>query len=288
MPHSFLALSGKDADYDRARFAVLPLPYDATTSFQVGTRNGPAAIITASQQLEEYDEELKREPFREGIATLPPLMPDATGPEPTLKRIERIARKIVKDGKFMIALGGEHTVSSALVKAIRSKHKKLSVLQIDAHSDLRDTYMGTPYSHACVMRRIAEMSVDIVPVGIRAYSGPEDRFMKDTGITPITGRMCNESNDWIDDVVSRLGDTVYVTIDIDGFDPAYAPGTGTPEPGGIDYHQAITLLRRVAETKTIVAADIVEVMPIPGQAVTEFLAARLAYKIMGYVSVKRR
>jgi agmatinase len=205
------------------------------------------------------------------------------GPEAMREDLFKHARRVVRDGKFIFGLGGDHSISSALVRAVMTKHKKLSVLQIDAHSDLRDTYHESRYSHACVMRRIVELGASIVPVGIRAV-GPEDhRYMKRNRIVPITARDCHMEDDWLDRAIDGLGDKVYVTIDIDAFDPAYAPGTGTPEPGGLDWYQVTGLLRLVAAEKTIVGADIVEVAPIPGQVVTEYLAARLAFKLMAYV-----
>ncbi len=283
----FLGLEAKYTAYARSRFAVLPIPYDATTSYNVGTRNGPEAILRASAQVELYDEELEGEFFRAGVATLSPMEPRAAGPAEMHEAIYKTAKRLVADGKFVIGLGGEHSVSSGLVRAAMSRHKKLSVLQIDAHSDLRDAYHGTPFSHASVMRRIHDLGASIVPVGIRAIS-PEDRaFMKKTGLAPITARRCFMADDWIDEALDRLTDDVYLTIDIDGFDPAYAPGTGTPEPGGLDWYQVTGLLRLVCAEKNVVGADIVEVMPLPGQTVTEFLAARLAYKIMAYVQAKK-
>jgi len=169
------------------------------------------------------------------------------------------------------------------VRAVAAKHKKLSILQFDAHLDLRDAYEGTPYSHASVMRRCLEYTKTIVPVGIRNVSLEEHRFLRKSGLRPVMARECAASDDWYERVLETLTDEVYVTIDIDGFDPAYAPGTGTPEPGGLDWYQLTDMLKLVAAEKRIVAADIVEVLPIPGQAVTEFLAARLAYRLMGYV-----
>lgn len=284
MPENFLGLDGRDADYGRARFAVLPIPYDATASFSPGAREGPRAIISASRELEDYDEELGRESYRAGIATLDPLEPDARGPAAMQKRIYRAARKIVRDGKFLIGLGGEHSITAALVRAVRTRHKALSVLQIDAHADLRDSYQGSPHSHACVMRRIHDLGADAVGVGIRSYSREEARFIRATRKKIIPARLCHGTDAWIDDVVRSLGKSVYVTIDIDAFDPAYAPGTGTPEPGGLDWYQVTDLLAAVAHERRIVAADVVEVRPIPPGTVTEFLAARLAYRIIGLVS----
>ncbi len=284
MPDRFLGLDGREADYRTARFAVLPIPYDATTTFSPGARDGPRAIITASQQVEDYDEGLARESHRVGIATLDPLEPDARGPEAMHRRIFQAARQVVRDGKLLIGLGGEHSITSALVRAVRTKHKRLSVLQIDAHADLRDTYQGSPYSHACVMRRIHDLGSEAIGVGIRSYSRQEARFIRATEKKIIPARLCHETDAWIDDVVRSLGESVYVTIDIDAFDPAYAPGTGTPEPGGLDWYQVTDLLAAVARERRIVAADVVEVRPIPPSTVTEFLAARLVYRLIGLLS----
>ncbi len=286
-PDNFLGLEPKFSDYKSSQFAVLPIPYDSTTSFLPGTRHGPAAIIKASQQVELFDEELEAEFYRAGAATQDPLTPEMASPEAMHESIFKTARKVVKDGKFLLGLGGEHGVSSGLIKAVMTKHKKLSVLQIDAHLDLRDQYEGTQYSHASVMRRVHDHGATIVPIGIRNVCAEEHKFLRTSTIDPITARQTMCDDNWIDRALDSLSDKVYVTIDIDGFDPAFAPGTGTPEPGGLDWYQVTSLLRIVAAEKTIVGADVVEVMPIPGQAVTEFLAARLAYKLMCYVQARR-
>jgi agmatinase len=218
------------------------------------------------------------------VATLDPVPIDVSGPEATVRNIFEAARKPVRDGKFLLSLGGEHSISSALVRAVKQRYKKVSVLQIDAHADLRDEYQGSPWSHACVMRRIADMGVPAVAVGIRNYSLDEAKFIRSAKKPVFSARTCRESKTWIADVVSKLTDEVYVTIDIDGFDPAFAPGTGTPEPGGLDWYQVTDLLAAVARKKTIVAADLNEVRPIPPNHVTEFLAAKLLYRLIGVVS----
>lgn len=286
LPHNFLGLPKPYSDYARSRFAVQPIPYDSTTSFQVGTRHGPAAIIEASKNVELFDEELEGEFYKAGVATLDAVFPNMAGPAAMHEDIFEVAKKVVRDGKFLLGLGGEHGVSSALIRAAMTKHKKLSVLQFDAHLDLRDEYEGTPWSHACVMRRVLDMGASVVPVGIRNVCLDEHKFLKRHKVEVVTARQCHMDDDWVDRVLRALGDTVYVTIDIDGFDPAYAPGTGTPEPGGLDWYQVTGLLRLVAAEKKIVGADIVEVLPIPGQAVTEFLAARLAYKLLCYIQAR--
>lgn len=283
VPDNFLGLPARESDYRTARFAVLPIPYDSTTSYAVGTRDGPRAIITASQQVELFDEALGRESLRAGVATLDPVHPEMRGPEHMVQAVYAAARKPVRDGKFLIGLGGEHSVSSGLVRAVMGRYRKLSVLQIDAHADLRDEYQGTPWSHACVMRRIHDMEAPAVAVGVRNYSAEEARFIRSAKKQVISARECRQNPGWIGDAVAGLTDEVYVTIDIDGFDPAYAPGTGTPEPGGLDWYQVTDLLEGVARSRRIVAADLVEVRPIAPNHVTEFLAAKLLYRLIGLV-----
>ncbi len=287
-PHSFLGLEPRYSDYASARFVILPIPYDATASHRPGTRFGPSAIIAASEHLELFDEELGGEFHKCGIATLDALAPNAAGPQSMHEDVFKYARRVVRDGKTPIALGGEHGITSGLVRAVAGRHKRLSVLQIDAHADLRKEYEGSGYSHAAVMRRVLEYTEVCVPVGLRNFSGEERRFMKRARLSPISARQCHCSNDWLDAVLDLLTDEVYITIDIDAFDPAYAPGTGTPEPGGLDWYQVTDLLHLVAEEKTIVGADIVEVIPLPGQSVTEYLAARLVYKLICYVQAAER
>lgn len=287
IPDNFLGLPDGDCDYRRSKFAVLSIPYDGTVSFQVGTRRGPRAIITASQQVELFDEEYEREFYEVGVATLPPLAPNMAGPKQMCDDIHAAAKKVVADRKFLITLGGEHSITPPLVRAVKAKHKKLSVLQIDAHADLRDSYEDTPHSHACAMRRVWEMGVPVVGVGIRNYSVDEHRFMKKRKISVIASRQTREDPDWIERAIDGLSENVYVTIDIDGFDPAYAPGTGTPEPGGMDWFQVNDLLKAVAMNRKIVAADVVEVLPLPGSAQTEFLAAKLIYKLIAHVEMNK-
>lgn len=283
---NFLGLPKRESEYRRARYAVLPVPYDGTVSFQTGTRGGPRGIITASQQVELFDQEYGREFHSVGVATLDPLEPEAV-PEDMVRVTCEAARRVVRDGKFLITLGGEHSISSGAIRAVQQRHKKLSVLQFDAHADLRNQYHGTPYSHACAMRRVWDLGVPVVGVGIRNYSLEEHRFMKKQGLTPISPRMIRETPNWMEGVLAGLSEEVYVSIDIDGFDPAYAPGTGTPEPGGLDWYQVTDLLKMVAATRQIVAADVVEVSPIPGTMQTEFLAAKLIYKMMAHIEIHR-
>lgn len=287
IPDNFLGLPARLSDDRRSKYAVLPIPYDSTVSFQTGTRGGPRAIITASQQVELFDEEYGKEFTSMGVSTLQPVAPEMSGPQDMHESIYQAARPVVAAGKILIGLGGEHSITSGLVRAVKQKRKKLSVLQIDAHADLRDSYEGTPYSHASVMRRVWDMGVPVVAVGIRNYSAEEAKFMRKSGIVPITPRETRANADWMQQAVDQLTDEVYVTIDIDGFDPAYAPGTGTPEPGGLDWFQVTDLLKATAMFRKIVAADVVEVIPMPGSMQTEFLAAKLIYKLIAHIEANK-
>jgi agmatinase len=282
IPFNFLGLPAEFSEYKKSRYVILPIPYDATVSYRTGSREGPFAIIAASRQVELFDPELGREIHHPGVATVDQVETEARGPEEMMALLFKYAKKIVGDGKFLLSLGGEHSISSPLIKAVQSRHKKLSVLHIDAHLDMRDTWQGSKFSHASVIRRVHEMGIKTVSLGIRNISQEEFRYVQKTGQAVYTGRQIHEAPDeaWMDEAVNQLTDKVYVTIDIDGFDPAIAPGTGTPEPGGLGWYCGLKFLEKLALSREIVGADIVEVLPIPGQAVTEFLAAKLAAKII--------
>ena len=284
-PHGvFLGLSERYSDPAKARYAILPVPYEATVSYKPGTAGGPIAIIESSEQVELYDDELQAEFYQVGIATYPVVQP-APGPKDQIRRIMKAATPILEAGKFLLTLGGEHGITEPLVKAAAATCGDISVLQIDAHADLRNTYGGTEHSHATVMRRVLETTPRICQVGIRSYSKLEAEDCPDQIAKLITPSMIASDPNWIDTAVGMLGEKVYVTVDIDGFDPSIAPGTGTPEPGGLSWEQGIGLLRRVCSERQVVAADIVEVRPIPHNHVTEFLAAKLGYKIIVYTQI---
>jgi len=283
---SFLNIPRSACEASRAGYAVLPVPYEGTVTFMRGTADAPAAIIDASAQIEEFDEELARDFRAAGIITLSPILPAET-PEEQMRRVASVARTIVRGGKFLLTLGGEHSITAPLVRAMAEQHGGISVLQIDAHADLRDTYDGSPCSHACVMRRVLEVTDRLAQVGIRNYSQQEYLECPRQVENFITPTVVESDPDWSKRVLSLLGAKVYVTVDVDGFDPAYVPGTGTPEPGGLTWRQVTGLLRRVCAEREVVGADIVEVVPVPGQKVSEFLAARLAYKIIAYIESSR-
>jgi agmatinase len=286
-PRNFLGLPPEHADPRRAAVLILPVPYEATTSYLGGAKNGPQAILDASRAVELYDHELDDEPYAIGVATLPEVHLSHAGPEAAMKELRRAYARVADRGKLVIMLGGEHSISGPPIlehaARLKKKGRPLSVLQLDAHGDLRDTWEGTPYSHACVMRRVAD-HVNLVQVGIRAIDVSERRLMrrrKDT-ITTVFAEEVAAGGAWMDRVLAALGSDVYLTIDVDYFDPSLVPSTGTPEPGGGTWYPTMRLLERVFEEKRVVAADVVELAPIPGMAAPDFLVAKLVYRLIGY------
>jgi agmatinase len=286
-PHNFLGLPQKFSEFESSEFVILPVPYEQTTTFKTGTKEGPQAIIHASKEVETFDEELKLETFKVGIHTLEEMEVTMMGPEKMVEKVYKIAKELVDMNKRVVLLGGEHTVSIGLVKAESEKCENLSVLQLDAHADLRDSYQESKYSHACTMRRIGEIA-PFVGVGIRNLSLEEHRFAQKKKVDLFFAKDLVKEDGWIDRVLSKLSENVYLTIDLDFFDPSIMPSVGTPEPGGLLWYQTLDFLKKVADNKNIVGFDCVELCPIPGLVAPDFLAARLVYKIIGYIVNKER
>jgi N1-aminopropylagmatine ureohydrolase len=268
-------------DFDRARVVILPVPLDRTTSYVAGTRNGPHEILVASSHMELWDEETATDVHSIGIFTLPEMeFPFGTIDE-VVREIRRVAAEIVSRGKFPVVIGGEHSITPPIVAAIAERHPGLSVLQIDAHADLRDHYMGTPHNHACAMRRVLEYA-PTTQVGIRSLSPEEAAAIPSLSTRVFYDFDMRNDPRWMDRVVESLSETVYVTIDVDGFDPAIMPATGTPEPGGLSWYEVLGLLRRVTEKKRVVGFDLVELSPMGGNIAPNFLCAKLIYKFLSY------
>lgn len=282
-PYNFGGLPEENCDLGSSRFVILPVGYEATTTYGKGTKRGPAAIIEASRNMELYDEELRSEPFLHGIHTAGDLLFHSIAPEEMLATVEEAAAGFISKGKCLLSLGGEHSISYPLYEAHRKKFGDIGVLQIDAHLDLRESYEGTPFSHAAVMRRISEKTRDIVQVGIRSYSVEEADFIKSSPTRIFWAKDIVSNDEWIEKAVSLLPEKVYLTADVDGLDPSIMPATGTPEPGGMGYYQTLKLLRTLAEKRTIVGADFVELAPIPGLPASDFLVSKLIYKTVGYI-----
>lgn len=269
----FLGLS-EEADFNRARVAILPIPFERTTTYLKGTRRGPKAIIEASSKVELYDEELRVEPYKIGMTTLDPLRPSKNN---LVEDVYQASLRFLKKGKFLVSLGGEHPISIGLVKAHKELFPNLSVLQLDAHADLRESYLGSRYNHACTMARIKEIC-PYVGVGIRSLSIEEAERIPKEGVKIIYAQEISEEGSWLSD----LSEQVYLTIDLDVLDPSIMPSVGTPEPGGMGWYQILSIIRRLAQKKRVVGFDVVELCPQKSNKAPDFLAARLVYKIIGY------
>jgi agmatinase len=286
LPHTYLGLDEDASDFEGSKAVILPVPYESTTSYGGGTSSGPGAILEASRYLELYDQELDSEPWRAGIATLPSLHLTGSGPGAAMAELRSAYDAVLDAGpdKFVITLGGEHSVTAPPVQAWvdRLKGERLTVLQFDAHTDLRPEYEGTRHSHAAVMHQVHE-DVDIVAVGIRALTADEVQLARERpNIHLFYADDIQDGDEWMDRVVERLTENVYITFDVDGFDPSLVPSTGTPEPGGLQWYPVLRLLRRVFQASDVRAVDVVELAPIPGLHAPDFLVAKLIYKMIGY------
>jgi len=280
LAHNFGAVPKEYTDEKKSKVIIFPVPYEATTTYKTGTKEGPNAIINASKNMELYDEELSCSPFEVGIHTLQELESDISHPSKTIEHVTNVAMPYVKNDKFVILLGGEHSLSYGMVKAYKEKYPKLSVLQIDAHADLRESYQGSEWSHACAMRKVSELC-PVVHVGIRSISEEEAEYIKDKKLKIFYAKDLS-GTDWIKDVVKSLSNDVYITIDLDGLDPSIMPAVGTPEPGGLNWYQILELLKTLCGKKNVVGADFVELSPIPGFVAPDFLVGKLVYKLIGY------
>jgi agmatinase len=278
---NFGGLGPEHTDRETARFTVLPLPYEATTTYVRGTDLGPAAIIEASLNMELFDEALRLETFREGIATLSPFRL-THDPMEMRRTVADNARALVRSGRVVAGLGGEHSVTVGLVDGHLAHHPDLSVLVIDAHADLRDSYAGSPMNHACTSRRLAEIA-PVVQVGVRSLSAEEWPLIERGEVNTFFAGDVVGRDDWHADAVDALGREVYLSIDLDGLDPSVMPDVGTPEPGGLDWYDTVRFVRKLAAERRIVGFDVVELCPVTTSVVSAFTAARLVYRIMGAI-----
>lgn len=276
----FLGLNSAYTEYASSRVTVVPVPFEQTTSYMQGTRRGPEAIIDASGFVELYDEELDKEVYTVGIHTMPPLLFNAHI-EDDFRMITGQFSELLDAGKFVVALGGEHSITYPVFRAFQGRYKKLSVLQLDAHADLRDEYEESKYSHACVMRRIREHTDRVEQVGIRSLSVEEARLIKKHQWR-VSWAHHIRKHGFPQDLADRLEENVFITIDMDYFDPSIIPSTGTPEPGGFYWQETLEFLRQVFRKRNVVGFDVVELSPIKGLAHPDFMAAKLIYKLLGY------
>jgi len=277
---SFAGLASPYSSLQQAKTVILPVPYDGTSEWRSGSRHGPQAIIDASQYLELYDLELDREIYKVGISTMPEVEPLLGSPQDMINRVYQVIKDLIQNGKFVVLLGGEHSLSLGAVRAFKETFPELSVLQLDAHADLRDEYLGTKYSQACVMRRIFELC-PISQVGVRSLSWEEKQFLTQQKLTPFYMSDLASKQTSIKEIVDSLSKDVYITIDVDVLDPSIMPAVGTPEPDGISWRQALDIIESVALHKHVVGFDLMEFCPIEGPSSCAFLLAKLAYKLIG-------
>ncbi len=268
-------------DPKKAKIAILPVPYDGTSTYGKGADKGPSALLAASYQLENYDIETKTEVFRHGIY-VETAVREKSSPEKMVAAVEKKVSDILGRGKFCVMLGGEHSITPGAVRAHAKKYKDLTVLQLDAHTDMREEYEGSKWNHACAMARIKEFRP--VQVGIRSLDVGEMANIQMDRV--FFAKDIHDNDRWMEKTISKLGRNVYVTIDLDVFDPAVMPSTGTPEPGGLGWYQVLQCLKRVAAKRTIVGFDIVELLPRKEDPAPDFLAAKLAYTLLSYIFSK--
>lgn len=284
VPDNYGGLEDQFSNYENSYFVVLPAPLEKTVSYKGGTSLGPKAIINASQNMELFDEEFFVSTCTMGIHTKDEINCKQEM-EIVMQQIEEESFKIFNDNRFLCVLGGEHSVSQAPIKAANRAFDNLSVLQFDAHLDLRDAYLGDKYSHASVMSRVEEI-LPIVQVGIRSFSEEEYEKIKNGSYNIFYAKDIHDNKTWFNRAIEKLSENVYITFDIDAFDPSLIPGTGTPEPGGLSWYLVCDFLKEVFFHRNVVGVDIVEVAPQENSTVSEFVASKLLYKMMTYKYIK--
>jgi len=283
----FGAPDAPDCKLENARYTIIPAPLEYSVCYMKGTRNGPQAILNASSQIELYDEELACSPIDVGVYTRPALDYSGLDHATALKVSGDAVREVLRRKQIPLTLGGEHSLSAALIAAVYEQYPDLTVVHIDAHGDLRYEYEGSPLSHASIERRVVDMGIPLLEIGIRSFSSEEAEFMKTKPNVAIVWayRLArgNAVIPW-----ERLSQHTYVTIDLDAIDPSEMPAVGTPEPGGLSWYQVLDLFREICRYSTIVGMDVVELCPMTGQTHADVLAAKLVYKMIGYHSFSER
>jgi len=288
--NNFLGITETElCSYKNAKFVIQSVPYEHTSSYLAGSAKGPKAIIDASHFVEFYDEVLDKETFRSApIATLQPLDFKNKFDKKAVDYIESETKKLIKDKKFVVSFGAEHTVTLGLAKAHAAHFKNISVLQIDAHSDLRDSYHGNKFSHASVMARVHDENIPLTQIGIRAQCVEESQLIKSSkNIFTFYAHQIRANKNWMSDAIKTLNENVYLTIDADGFDPSIMPAVGTSEPNGLFWNETLDFLQHVLQKKNVVGFDIVECAPMKGQIISEFTLAKLAYRLIGFASLRK-
>ena len=276
---NYAGIPDEFADESRAAIVLIPVPYDGTSTWQKGADKGPQAFLEASENMELYDIETDSEVYRRGVFLAPPIT-EKSSPEAMVDAVEKEVSRYLDLGKFVTAFGGEHSISIGVIRAFMKKYEDLTVLQIDAHADLRESYDGSRCNHACAVYE-ARQKANLVQVGIRSMDVAEKDVMQPENV--FFAHVIHENMDWMEDALNRMGPKVFITIDLDAFDPSIMPSTGTPEPGGLYWYETLEFLRLVNATREIVGFDIVELCPREEERSSDFLAAKLYYKLLSYI-----
>jgi len=285
-PGNFCALEAEFSDPSGSRFVVIPVPYDGTVTYRCGARAGPGAILTASSEIELHDFEINSDTYLAGIHTLPQIEP-VVDPSDMVDRVAWVVEDVLENNRIPVLLGGEHTISIGAVRALAARHDTLTVLQIDAHADLRDQYQGSKFNHGCTARRISEIC-PVTVAGVRACSSEEIIYLKTRKARVFSARALQSNPEIVDEILNGLSDQVYLSIDLDGFDPSLIRATGTPEPGGLSWQTVTGILEKVCSEKNVMGFDCVELSPIPGDVSSEYIAAKLIYRVMGFLHLKEK
>ncbi len=281
------------AAYDTARVVILPIPFEATTTYRRGCEHGPEAILEASQQVEFYDDEFDREFWDVGLYTHPAIAdtrPSKVPSEDMLRVTQAIVHQLAAAGKFVIALGGEHSITEGVVEGYRQTYpgEAFTVVQIDAHGDLRHEYEGSIHNHACVMRRVVDMGLPTLQIGIRSICREEANLIKEKQLAVFRAREMVQQPDWMERAWATIKtEKVFITIDLDGIDPTLMPGVGTPEPGGLNWYALLSFLQHIFNHHDVIGADVMELAPVSDSVVSEFTSAKLVYKLIGYQAIAK-
>ncbi len=275
---TFAGIPVENAVYDNSKIVLIPVPYDGTSTYGKGADKGPAAILAAAKNMELYDIETNSEVYLQGVF-LAPSIDESSSPEKMVNAVEAEVDKYLSEDKFVTVLGGEHSVSIGSIRSFNKKYDDLTVLQLDAHSDLRPSYEGSKYNHACAMHEASYMT-NLVQVGIRSMDSIEIQYLREENL--FTSYEIRSNEYWQEDVLNCLRENVYITIDLDAFDPSIMPSTGTPEPGGLLWDETLRLLKKVFSNSNVVGFDIVELAPKEGFSAPDFMAAKLYYKLLSY------
>lgn len=281
--NNFGGIPDEFARIETAKVVLIPVPYDGTSTWQKGADKGPAALLDAARNMELYDIETGTEVYQEGIFLAPPITENKS-PEDMVEAVHKTVSSYLEKNKFVTAIGGEHSISIGVIRAFMEKHKELTVLQIDAHADLRESYEGSKCNHACAVYE-ANQNAHLVQVGIRSMDVSENKVMKRENVFFAHDMVKNPH--WMDEAIDRMTRDVFITIDLDAFDPSIMPSTGTPEPGGMQWYETLKFIKKVNKKRNIVGFDIVELCPDSNEKSSDFLAAKLYYKILTYIFKKK-